>query len=112
MWFERNYHLMELMEFGERLAELRMIKNVSAREMSLTIGQSANYINKIENSITLPSMAAFFDICDYLGIPPKDFFDRDKNNPFMVNEMITDYIRLDSNSQSQIAGIVKGLIRD
>jgi len=100
---------MELMEFGGRLAELRIIKNVSAREMSLTIGQSANYINKIENGVTLPSMAAFFDICDYLGIEPKDFFDRDKSNPSMVNEMLSYYIRLDNTAQLQVAGIVKGL---
>jgi len=102
---------MELMEFGERLAELRIVKNVSAREMSLSIGQSANYINKIENGITLPSMTAFFDICDYLGIHPKDFFDRDNNNPSMVNEHIIDYMRLDSTSQTHITGLVKELVR-
>jgi len=103
---------MELMEIGERLAELRVINNVSAREMSLSIGQSANYINKIENGKILPSMTAFFDICDYLNIHPKDFFDRNNKNPAMVNEYVTDYIRLDSSSQTRIAGIVKDLAKN
>ena len=45
--------------FPERIAELRMQKNVSARDMSLSLGQSASYINKIENGHIMPSMAVF-----------------------------------------------------
>ena len=36
-------------EFSKRLCELRLEKGVSAREMSLSLGQSASYINRIEN---------------------------------------------------------------
>ena len=39
-------------EFAERLYKLRAQKNVSAREMSLDIGQNDSYINRIENSRT------------------------------------------------------------
>ena len=46
--------------FPVRLAELRGQKNVSARDMSLSLGQSESYINKIENRHILPSMAGFF----------------------------------------------------
>ncbi|WP_337928083.1 helix-turn-helix transcriptional regulator, partial [Anaerotignum lactatifermentans] len=42
--------------FYERLSKLRSQKNVSARDMSLSIGQSENYINSIENKRMLPSM--------------------------------------------------------
>ena len=103
---------MELLEFGERLAHLRSIKNVSAREMSLSIGLSANHINKIENGKILPSMTAFFDICDYLKISPKDYFDLESNNPNLVSEMVNDYNRLDSDAQANVAGIIKGLARE
>jgi len=103
---------MEIMEIGERLAELRLYKGVSAREMSLSIGQSENYINKIENGRSLPSITALFDICYYLNISLKDFFDRSNNNPSMVKEYITDYMRLNDTSQAQIAAIVKDLARD
>lgn len=43
--------------FAERLSQLRMEKGVSARDMSLSLGQSASYINKIENRRSLPSIA-------------------------------------------------------
>ena len=60
--------------FADRLSELRTEKNVSAREMSLAIGQNASYINRIENRKSFPSMQLFFYICEYLEITPQDFF--------------------------------------
>ena len=44
--------------FSKRLIQLRMQKGVSAREMSLSIGQNASYINNIETGKALPSMSA------------------------------------------------------
>ena len=68
--------------FYKRLSELRNQIPVSAREMSLAIGQNENYINLIENGRTFPSMSGFFYICEYLKIHPKDFFnDNIKNLP-------------------------------
>lgn len=62
-------------QFCERLTQLRLEKGVSARDMSLTLGQSEAYINRIESKKMLPSMSVFFYICDYFGITPKEFFD-------------------------------------
>ncbi len=50
----------------ERLAKLRALKGVSARDMSLSLGQANNYINNIENKKSLPAMQSFFYICEYL----------------------------------------------
>ena len=36
-------------QIAKRLALLRTAKGVSAREMSLDIGQNSSYINRIEN---------------------------------------------------------------
>ena len=46
-------------EFRERLISLRTQKDVSANKMSLSIGQSKGYINKIENQKTMPSLSFF-----------------------------------------------------
>lgn len=70
--------------FHNRVAELRIQKGVSARDMSLSLGQSESYINKIENRRTLPSMAGFLYICEYFGITPKEFFDTDVSAPSQV----------------------------
>lgn len=67
--------------FYRRIAELRAQKGVSARDMSLSLGQSESYINKIENRRTLPSMTGFFYICEYLNITPQEFFNFDAAAP-------------------------------
>ena len=54
--------------FYKRLTQLRNKQGISARDMSLSLGQSESYINKIENGKALPSMSAFFYICDFLKI--------------------------------------------
>ena len=94
--------------FSERLAKLRIAKGVSARDMSLSIGQSANYINKIENRKAYPSMTAFFYICDYLGISPQEFFDE---NTLYYSKQLKDLVgglkSLNETSLFHITGIVK-----
>ena len=67
--------------FQNRLSELRGQKGVSARDMSLTLGQSPGYINGIENGRLFPSMTQFFAICDYLGVSPSVYFDFDNHDP-------------------------------
>lgn len=57
-------------EFPLRLAQLRNKKGVSARDMSLSIGQNPGYINNIESGKAMMSMACFFYICEYLNISP------------------------------------------
>ena len=79
---------MNKQEFSERLSSLRLKKGVSARDMSLSIGQSAGYINNIENGINYPSMQVFFYICDYLDITPKEFFDTETVNPNKISELV------------------------
>ena len=78
---------MEKEEFIKRLTELRMNKGVSARDMSLSLGQSPGYINNIENGVNLPSMSLFFYICDYFGITPLEFFDMDNSDPAKIRQI-------------------------
>ena len=95
--------------FPARLALLRNVKEVSARDMSLSLGQSENYINMIENKKSFPSMTVFFYICEYLNVKPKEFFDDGNENPQQLNEIIEDLKHLDVKSREHIAGIVKAL---
>ncbi len=93
----------------ERLAKLRMQKGVSARDMSLSLGQANNYINNVENKKTLPSMQSFFYICEYLGVTPQEFFDEGNPNPAALKEFIAEAKKLDSKTMSYILGIMKEL---
>ena len=84
--------IMDGKDFSMRLAKLRTKKNVSAREMSLSIGQNQGYINHIESGQGMPSLSGIFYICEYLGITPSQFFDFDLKNPEKLNK-INEYLK-------------------
>ena len=93
-------------EFSLRLAQLRSEKGVSARDMSLSIGQNASYINNIENGKALPSMTGFFYICEYLNITPGEFFDAENNQ-----EVVENLKKLDSEQLDNISAIIRDLAK-
>lgn len=95
---------------ANRLSQFRQVKGCSARDMSLSIGQNANYINHIENRKMLPSMQSFFYICEYLGITPLEFFDEGNRYPEQLNDLVGDLKKLDEKALLHIIGIVKELV--
>lgn len=101
--------MLEKNDFIKRLVDLRLAKGVSARDMSLSIGQSAGYINNIENGVNYPSMTAFFYICDYLGISPKEFFDTETANPTKAHALLAAAQGLSDEQLDNLISIAKGL---
>lgn len=101
---------MEEKDFALRLATLRTKKGVSARDMSLSIGQNPGYINNIESGKSSPSLAGVFYICEYLGITPSEFFDIDIENPKKLKEITEDLKKLNDKQLDTIATLVKDLI--
>ena len=100
---------MDEKDFALRLATLRTKKNVSARQMSLDIGQNQGYINHIETSQGTPSLAGIFYICEYLGVTPSEFFDIDNKNPAKLNK-INEYLKkLDDEQLEMVENLVKNL---
>ena len=95
--------------FSERLSQLRMEKGVSARDMSLSLGQSESYINKIENRRTMPSMTGFFYICEYLGITPQEFFDTKTISPTKATEIMHEVGKLSAKKAEHILEIIRDL---
>lgn len=93
-------------DFALRLTQLRTQKGVSARDMSLSLGQNPAYINNIENGKALPSMTAFFYICEYLGIAPKDFFDTAVKTPERVNHIIDNVKRLTPSQMECVCRVI------
>lgn len=95
--------------FALRLARLRSQKGVSARDMSLSIGQNPNYINLIENGRALPSLTVFFYICEFLNITPSEFFDLDSSQPEALRALTEKLKKLPPEYLSHIEAIVDGL---
>lgn len=96
-------------DFSLRLAKLRGEKGVSARDMSLSMGQNPGYINNIESGKSMPSLSGIFFICEYLGITPKDFFDEDSGNPSKAKELFEIAKTLNNEQLDSLINLAKGL---
>ena len=102
---------MESSMFAARMAQLRMQKGVSARDMSLSLGLNENYIHGIEAGKSLPSMQAFFNICEYLKLTPEEFFETGNVNPVHMNTLIRELKHLDARKLELIEALVAELNR-
>lgn len=98
--------------FPARITELRTQRGVSARDMSLSLGQSESYINKIENKRTLPSMAGFLYICEYLGITPQDFFNVGSVAPQKAKEVLGELEKLTPSQADHVMLIIKDIVEN
>lgn len=98
--------------FSARLSQLRLQKGVSARDMSLSLGQSESYINKIENRRTLPSMTGFFYICDYLGITPQEFFTPEAAAPWETRQLLRELERLTPEQTKHLLLLIRDILHE
>ena len=102
---------MDYMEwFPRRLTELRVQRGVSARDMSLSLGQSESYINKIENRRTLPSFAGFLYICEYFGLTPQEFFNDSAAAPDKTKDLVRLLEKLTPRQTEHILDVVRDII--
>lgn len=93
-----------------RISQLRLAKGVSARDMSLSIGQNENYINIIENKKNLPSMSGFFYICEYFGITPREFFDEELESPGLNRELQQRFKKLSPAQAEHLIAIMDDIL--
>ena len=88
--------------FAKRLSELRTQKGVSARDMSLSLGQNPTYIHKIENGTALPSM---------MGFEPSDFFAVDRPCPAKLKDIMEDAGHLNREQLEHLHLLIKDLLK-
>lgn len=96
-------------DFRKRLNELRTQKGVSARDMSLSLGQNPSYINRIELGKAMPSMSTFLFICDYFKITPAEFFNTSVTKPERMRNIIKRLENLSSRKFDNIAAVIEDL---
>ena len=96
-------------DFSLRLAKLREEKGVSARDMSLSMGQNPGYINNIESGKSMPSLSGLIFISEYLGITPKDIFETDTASPSKANELYAIAKGLSNEQLDNLIALAKGL---
>lgn len=81
----------------DRITQLRLQKGVSEYQMSYDLGHSRSYIYNISSGRSMPPMSEFLQICTYFQITPSDFFDKQIENPALIQEAIQELKKVNAD---------------
>ena len=93
----------------DRISQLRVQKGVSEYQMSLDLGHSRGYIQNISSGKSLPSIDGLFEICDYFGLTPAQFFDESIDDPALVAEAMRGLRKLNDSDRLLILNHINRL---
>lgn len=94
-----------------RIANIRNANNISARKLSLELGQSSEYINQIENGKNIPSIEGLINFCEYFKISIGEFFEQEFEYPIQYKDIIKNLNKLDAIELEKVGDIIR-LIAD
>lgn len=95
-----------------RFAVIRNAHNISARKLSIEMGQSTEYVNQIENGRKMPSLEGLFNFCDYFKITIGEFFDSTQTYPVQYKEIISNLNKLDNEELEHVAKNIEYIARN
>lgn len=90
-----------------RIARIRTAHKISARKLSIELGQSTEYINQIESGKHLPSLEGLFNICEYFNISLGEFFEDKFEFPVEYKGIIEELNKMDSIAVNQVYELLK-----
>lgn len=91
----------------KRITDLRIKAGISEYQLSLALGQSKGYIQQISSGKALPSMARFFDLCEYFQISPAEFFDAENEDPMLTKDLMSIVCKLDEGKIKLLIDVAK-----
>ncbi len=91
----------------DRYAKIRLAHDISARRLSLELGQSTEYINQIENGKNMPSVEGLLNFCNYFDISVGEFFEDKFNYPVEYAAIIDELNKMDALAIKQVYELLK-----
>ena len=91
----------------DRYAKIRLAHNISARKLSMELGQSTEYINQIENGRCLPSVEGLLNFRDYFQISVGEFFEERFQYPVQYSKIIEELNQMDEQTVGKIYELLK-----
>ncbi|MDE6966993.1 MAG: helix-turn-helix domain-containing protein [Clostridiales bacterium] len=91
----------------ERYARIRLAHNISARRLSMELGQSSEYINQIETGKSMPSVEGLINFCDYFGMSASEFFDDRISFPVEYKAIADELNKMDAMEIGLVLDLLK-----
>lgn len=91
----------------EKYAAIRLAHGISARKLSLELGQSSEYINQIESGKCMPSVEGMLNFCSYFGISVGELFSDEWRFPVEYGKIYSELNKMDVMAINQIYELLK-----
>lgn len=91
----------------DRYAKIRLAHGISARKLSVELGQSTEYINQIESGKNMPSVEGLLNFCNYFNISMGEFFEDRFNYPVEYTAIIEELNKMDAMTINCVLGLLK-----
>lgn len=93
---------------ADRITRLRMEHNISEYQLSLDLGFSKGYIQAVSSGSIMPSLGAFYKICDYFDITPAQFFSGGVNDSRLLEDLTRAIREMSVEEQYTLYHFLKG----
>lgn len=91
----------------DRVYYIRNIHKISARNLSLELGMSSEYINQLESGRLTPSLDFLINFCEYFNMPVSDFFDETKKYPLEFQKILNELNKMSQEEVDLVYNLVK-----
>jgi len=92
-----------------RIYTIRNENNISARNLSLELGMSSEYINQLEGGRLNPSVDFLVSFCNYFNLSLSEFFDTNTKYPTRLKELVEQLNKLNNEELDIIFKLVNYL---
>ena len=96
----------------ERINYIRTTNKISARNLSLELGMSSEYVNQLEGGRLTPSIDFIINFCDYFKITLSEFFDEEKKYPLEYKELIENLNKLNVEELKTVSQVALMIARN
>lgn len=107
-------YIMDKTKIGKRIKRVRLLRNLTSKELAEMTSYTADYIRKIESGKSLPSLDCIVNICNVTNVSPEyllaDELDIDKSDNTKYNRIIQLLDKLDQKEQALAEDIIVDVI--
>ena len=90
----------------DRVYYIRNNHKISARNLSLELGMSSEYINQLESGRLTPSIEFLISFCEYFDISLSEFFDDEMKFPFEYKKIIEELNKMNKDEVDLVYNLI------
>ena len=95
-----------------RIGHFRLEKNLSARDLSLTLDKGSSFINRIEHEVTGLKVDTLLKILEVFNISPLEFFYPTTSNFSQDMEILDKFSKLSQENKIFVLELIKKLNKE